>query len=207
MLGRSANWVRNVEAARGAVTIRHGRREAATLEPVESGARAPILRRYLELAPGARAHLPVDELASSTEFERIAPDYPVFRIVPSTQEDREAAGCVSVSETQPSTPLTPASLGSRYLRREPTWSMSRPRRCPAFARPGGRRPRRRRARTRSGRCTTRPLADQGRLEDLWVWTRAERLGLDVERCAADRRSDAVRDRVRDGFRGWVRQGW
>ena len=41
------------------------------------------------------------------------------------------------------------------------------------------------------------FADQGRLEDPLLWTRAGRLGLDVERFEADRRSDAVRDRVRD----------
>jgi predicted DsbA family dithiol-disulfide isomerase len=34
----------------------------------------------------------------------------------------------------------------------------------------------------------------------------ERLGLDVEPFEADRRSDAVRDRVRDDFRGGVMAG-
>ncbi len=91
MLGQTANWVRNVEAAKGLAVIRHGHREAVTLEPVASAARAPILRRYLELAPGARAHVPVDQRASLTEFERIAPDYPVFRIVPMQGEERQAA--------------------------------------------------------------------------------------------------------------------
>jgi deazaflavin-dependent oxidoreductase (nitroreductase family) len=84
MLGRSANWVRNVEAAGGRAMIRHGRHEAVNLEPVEVGARAPILRRYLELAPGARAHFPVDQRAPLADFQRIAPDYPVFRITRRT---------------------------------------------------------------------------------------------------------------------------
>lgn len=35
-------------------------------------------------------------------------------------------------------------------------------------------------------------------------TRAGRLGLEVERFEADRRSDAVRGRVRDDFRGGVK---
>jgi protein-disulfide isomerase len=48
--------------------------------------------------------------------------------------------------------------------------------------------------------------DQGRLEDPHLWARAERLGLDVERFEADRRSDAVAARVRDQFRGGVRAG-
>lgn len=80
MLGRGANWVRNVQAAGGAAVIRHGRREAVSLELVEPDARAPILRRYLELAPGARAHIPVDQRASMREFAAIAPEYPVFHI-------------------------------------------------------------------------------------------------------------------------------
>jgi protein-disulfide isomerase len=50
------------------------------------------------------------------------------------------------------------------------------------------------------------FADQGRVEDPHPWTRAERLGLDAERFEADRRSDAVRDRVRVDFRGGVRAG-
>jgi deazaflavin-dependent oxidoreductase (nitroreductase family) len=92
MLGQGANWVRNVEAAGGAAVIRHGRRETVSLEPVEPDARAPILRRYLELAPGARAHIPVDKRASLSEFEGIAAEYPVFRIAqPQTGEGREAA--------------------------------------------------------------------------------------------------------------------
>ena len=50
------------------------------------------------------------------------------------------------------------------------------------------------------------FADRGRLEDPDLWTRAERLGMVVERCEADRRSDAVRDRVREDFRGGVKAG-
>jgi protein-disulfide isomerase len=50
------------------------------------------------------------------------------------------------------------------------------------------------------------FADQGRLEDPHLWARAERLGLDVERFDADRRSDAVVARVREQFRSGVRAG-
>ena len=53
------------------------------LEEVEPGDRAPILRRYLEVAPGARPHLPVDRHAPLAEFERIADQYPVFWIIPA----------------------------------------------------------------------------------------------------------------------------
>ena len=50
------------------------------------------------------------------------------------------------------------------------------------------------------------FADQGRLEDPHLWARAERLGLDVARFDADRRSDAVTTRVREHFRAGVRAG-
>jgi protein-disulfide isomerase len=48
--------------------------------------------------------------------------------------------------------------------------------------------------------------DQGRLEDPHLWARAERLGLDVARFDADRRSPEVAERVRSDFRGGVRAG-
>ena len=80
MLGREANWVRNVRAANGDVVLRHGGREAVHLEPVAPERRGPILKRYLELAPGARPHIPVDRAARLADFERIAADYPVFHI-------------------------------------------------------------------------------------------------------------------------------
>ena len=50
------------------------------------------------------------------------------------------------------------------------------------------------------------FADQGRLEDPHLWARAERLGLDVARFDADRRSERVSLRVRAGFRAGVRAG-
>jgi 2-hydroxychromene-2-carboxylate isomerase len=50
------------------------------------------------------------------------------------------------------------------------------------------------------------LADQGRLEDPHLWERARRLGLDVERFDADRRSEAVVARVRADFESGVRAG-
>lgn len=50
------------------------------------------------------------------------------------------------------------------------------------------------------------FADQGRLEDPHLWGRAERLGLDLERFDADRRSDEVAARVQADFRAGVRAG-
>jgi protein-disulfide isomerase len=49
-------------------------------------------------------------------------------------------------------------------------------------------------------------ADQGRLEDPHLWERAERLGLDLERFERDRRSDAVKARVRRDFESGIRAG-
>ncbi|MDG4786699.1 nitroreductase/quinone reductase family protein [Micromonospora sp. WMMD1102] len=83
MLGPDANWVRNVRAASGrAVLRRHGGREPVRLRAVPAARRAPILRRYLDLAPGARPHLPVRQGAPLAEFERVAARFPVFRITP-----------------------------------------------------------------------------------------------------------------------------
>ena len=48
--------------------------------------------------------------------------------------------------------------------------------------------------------------DQGRLDDPHLWARAERLGLDLERFEADRRSEAVAERILADFRGGVRAG-
>jgi deazaflavin-dependent oxidoreductase (nitroreductase family) len=80
MLGQEANWVRNVRAAGGHAVLRHGRAEAVLLEDVETGARAPIIRRYLAVAPGARPHIPVDRHAPVEAFEEIAPRIPVFHV-------------------------------------------------------------------------------------------------------------------------------
>jgi hypothetical protein len=80
MFGEQANWVRNVHAVGGEVRIVHGRRRAVRLVDVEVADRAPILRRYLLLARGARPHIDIDPRATLAEYERIAGRYPVFRV-------------------------------------------------------------------------------------------------------------------------------
>jgi protein-disulfide isomerase len=50
------------------------------------------------------------------------------------------------------------------------------------------------------------FADTARLEDPHLWDRARALGLDLDRFEADRRGDAVRDRVKRDFRSGVRAG-
>jgi deazaflavin-dependent oxidoreductase (nitroreductase family) len=80
MLGEGTNWVANVRADGGRAVLGHGRREAVRLEEVDPGSRAPILRRYLQVALGARPHISVDRRAPLADFERVSDRYPVFRI-------------------------------------------------------------------------------------------------------------------------------
>lgn len=80
MLGNDANWVHNLRAADGRAVLRHRGSEDVHLDLVDLGERAPILRQYLALAPGARPHFPLDRRAPLEDFERIAADYPVFRV-------------------------------------------------------------------------------------------------------------------------------
>lgn len=80
MLGEQANWVRNVRAGDGRAVIRHGGAHDVRLTEIPVSDRAPVLRRYLEVAPGARPHLAVDPGAPSAAFQPIAADHPVFRV-------------------------------------------------------------------------------------------------------------------------------
>jgi protein-disulfide isomerase len=50
------------------------------------------------------------------------------------------------------------------------------------------------------------FADQGRLEDPHLWERAARLGLDVARFDADRRSEPVQQRIAADWKAGVRAG-
>jgi hypothetical protein len=80
MLGGEANWVQNVKAAQGKARLRHGISEQVILLEVDVQQRAPILKAYLRHAPGARPHIPVSKDAPVAEFEKIAVEYPVFRV-------------------------------------------------------------------------------------------------------------------------------
>lgn len=80
MLGEQANWVQNLKAAGGRATLRHGVTEQVWLEEVEPAQRAPILKAYLQHAPGARPHIAVDKDAPLAEFATVAPQIPVFRV-------------------------------------------------------------------------------------------------------------------------------
>ncbi len=90
MLGERANWVRNVRATGGRAVLCHGTREAVRLEEVDVGERAPILRRYLDYAPGARPHIPVNRHAPLRDFAMIAARFPVFHVTADRHETSDA---------------------------------------------------------------------------------------------------------------------
>jgi len=80
MLGEDAQWVRNVRASGGKAVLRSGGREEVQLEELPVRERAPFLKAYLRVAPGAQPHVPVHKDASMAEFEKIAAEFPVFRL-------------------------------------------------------------------------------------------------------------------------------
>jgi hypothetical protein len=80
MLGDQANWVRNVQAAGGRAVLLHGRRRPVHLVDVPVEQRAPIIRRYLLFAWGARPHMAVTWRSPLSSVEAVAGDYPVFRV-------------------------------------------------------------------------------------------------------------------------------
>jgi hypothetical protein len=103
MLGADSDWVSNVRADHGHAVLRHGAREAVWLEEIEPDQSAPVIRRYLDVAPAARGHFEVQKHAPMTEFERIALEHPVFRIHPVRGQHAvspSAAGARSSNETR-----------------------------------------------------------------------------------------------------------
>lgn len=80
MLGDDVNWVKNVRAAGRRAVLISGDREEVQLEEVPVDRRAPILKNYLYRAPGARPHIPINKDAPLAKFEKIAAQFPVFRL-------------------------------------------------------------------------------------------------------------------------------
>jgi deazaflavin-dependent oxidoreductase (nitroreductase family) len=81
MLGENVQWIRNVRAAGGKAILRSGGVEEVRLDEIPADQRAPILKAYLQVANGARPHVPVDKDAPIAEFEKIAAEFPVFRLL------------------------------------------------------------------------------------------------------------------------------
>jgi deazaflavin-dependent oxidoreductase (nitroreductase family) len=81
MLGENVQWVQNIRAAGGRAVLQSGGREEVQLEDVPVEERAAILKVYLQRAPGARPHIPVDKDAPIGAFGKVAATIPVFRVV------------------------------------------------------------------------------------------------------------------------------
>jgi hypothetical protein len=90
MLGQECNWVKNVRAADGQVTLRHGRSVRCRLVEIPVSERPPVLKRYLRQVPGARPHIPVGQDADVADFAAIAPTYPAFLVTPEEPHPRSA---------------------------------------------------------------------------------------------------------------------
>jgi hypothetical protein len=83
MLGERSDWVRNARAAGGEAVIRRGRREPVRLIEVPAAEGAHIIQAWYRITwTSTLPHLGLDPGSDITEFERIAPAHPVFRIVP-----------------------------------------------------------------------------------------------------------------------------
>ncbi|MGN6033249.1 MAG: nitroreductase/quinone reductase family protein [Thermomicrobiales bacterium] len=97
MLGPDVNWVRNIQASGGKAVLHQDRDEEVILVEVPVDERAPVLRAYTVVATTGRSHLPVAPDAPIAEFARIAPDFPVFRIVPGSGRSDEAEAQTQVT--------------------------------------------------------------------------------------------------------------
>jgi hypothetical protein len=80
-------WVRNMRAAGGRVVLRHGRRRTEVrLEELPVNRRAPVLRAWYAMAawsPVPRRYFGLPRRAAVEEFERVAAEHLVFRVVPA----------------------------------------------------------------------------------------------------------------------------
>jgi hypothetical protein len=85
MLGENVQWVHNVHASGGRAVLRSGGYEEVHLEEIPVDQRAPILKAYLQRAPGARPHVPVNKDAPIAEFAKVAAAFPVFHVVSNVQ--------------------------------------------------------------------------------------------------------------------------
>ncbi|MFQ5473167.1 MAG: nitroreductase/quinone reductase family protein [Dehalococcoidia bacterium] len=80
-------WVRNVRAASGDASLRRGGREKVRLEELPVDQRATVIKAYLaENAITTKSSFGLEPDAAIEEFERIAPNHPVFRIIAAQAE-------------------------------------------------------------------------------------------------------------------------
>ena len=88
MPGVEPQWVKNARATEGNVVLRHGtRRIPVRLAELPANQRAPVLQawyRVAGLSPHPRRHFGLDRRAGLEAFARLAPEHPVFRILPTS---------------------------------------------------------------------------------------------------------------------------
>jgi hypothetical protein len=88
-------WVSNMRAADGYVALRHGgRRNRVRLEELPTNRRARVLRAWYgwtARSPVPRRHFGLPRNAGVEEFERVAAEHPVFRILPARTVAAEVA--------------------------------------------------------------------------------------------------------------------
>jgi hypothetical protein len=80
MLGDGSQWVQNVRAAKGEAYIKRGSRRRVMLTELAPFECAAVLKAWCRVAPSGRRHLPIAWNAPLSAFEKIAGNYPVFRI-------------------------------------------------------------------------------------------------------------------------------
>jgi deazaflavin-dependent oxidoreductase (nitroreductase family) len=84
-------WAKNVGAS-GSAKLRRGRvMEQVKVEPVDAHESALVLKAYIHIEPVTRSAFEVGPDASLEEFEAIAPNHPVFRILPVRPADSVAS--------------------------------------------------------------------------------------------------------------------
>jgi len=84
-------WAKNVGAS-GSAKLRRGRvMGQVKVEPVDAHESALVLKAYIHIEPITRSAFEVGPDASLEEFEAIAPNHPVFRILPVRPADSVAS--------------------------------------------------------------------------------------------------------------------
>jgi len=105
MTGSEPDWVKNARAAGGTVVLRCGRRrDEVRLEELAVDRRAPVLRAWYGFtarSPVPRRHFQLGRTAAIQEFERIAGDHRVFRVVPAPREAEASAARHVTRDVEP----------------------------------------------------------------------------------------------------------
>lgn len=76
-------WVRNAEAANEILLKRASYRQSFALKPIADSEKPPLLKEYLDrYASAVKKFFPVPPQSPVDSFRPIAPNYPVFELIP-----------------------------------------------------------------------------------------------------------------------------